>query len=164
MYLISNIIWFVLGGFVVGLAWWFAALLAAIIIIGIPWAIAAFHIGMFSFWPFGRQIVERQSGSVGAAGAALGNLIWALLAGWRLALGHLIAALLCAITIIGIPFAFQYLKLASLSFFPFGKEIADRVKVLIGVIRAGTSASRAGVLRVDFRRHVEAKRFHDSQC
>uniref|UniRef100_E6QQL4 Putative Permease of the major facilitator superfamily n=1 Tax=mine drainage metagenome TaxID=410659 RepID=E6QQL4_9ZZZZ len=123
MNLIGNIIWFVLGGFVMGLAWWFAALLAAMTIIGIPWAIAAFRIGTFSFWPFGRQIVERQSTPAGAAGAALGNLIWALLAGWWLALGHLIAAALCAVTIIGIPFAFQHLKLASLSFFPFGKEI-----------------------------------------
>ena len=123
MRLIGNLIWFVFGGFVMGLAWWFAALLAAITIVGIPWAIAAFRIGRFSFWPFGRAIVERQSSPVGAAGAALGNLIWALLAGWWLALGHLIAAMLCAVTIIGIPFAFQHLKLASLSFFPFGKEI-----------------------------------------
>ncbi len=123
MSLIGNIIWFVFGGFVMGLGWWFAALLAAITIIGIPWAIAAFRIGAFSFWPFGRQIVDRPSGSVGAAGAAVGNLVWALLAGWWLALGHLIAAVMCAVTIIGIPFAWQHLKLAMLSFFPFGKEI-----------------------------------------
>ncbi len=126
MRLIGNIIWFVLGGFIMGLAWWFAALLAAVTIIGIPWAIAAFRIGSFSFWPFGREIVERRSGPVGAAGAALGNLIWALLAGWWLALGHLVSAMLCAVTIIGIPFAFQHLKLAVLSFFPFGKEIVTR--------------------------------------
>lgn len=123
MSLIGNIIWFVFGGFVMGLGWWIAALLAAITIIGIPWAIAAFRIGAFSFWPFGRQIVDRPSGTVSAAGAAIGNLIWALLAGWWLALGHLIAAAMCAVTIIGIPFAFQHLKLAMLSFFPFGKEI-----------------------------------------
>lgn len=123
MSLIGNIIWFVFGGFVMGLGWWFAALLAAITIIGIPWAVAAFRIGAFSFWPFGRQIVDRPSGSIGAAGAAAGNLVWALLAGWWLALGHLIAAVMCAVTIIGIPFAWQHLKLAALSFFPFGKEI-----------------------------------------
>lgn len=123
MRFIGNIIWFVLGGFVMGIAWWVAALMAAITVIGIPWAIAAFRIGSFSFWPFGRQIVERESGAVVAVGAALGNLVWALLAGWWLALGHLISAVLCAITIIGIPFALQHLKLASLSFFPFGKQI-----------------------------------------
>ncbi len=126
MNLLGNILWFLLGGFFMGLAWWFTALLAAITIVGIPWAIAAFRIGLFSFWPFGRQIVERSSGPVGAAGAALGNLIWGLLAGWWLALGHLIAAVLCAITLIGIPFAFQHLKLAMLSFFPFGKDIVLR--------------------------------------
>ncbi|MGO9443746.1 MAG: YccF domain-containing protein [Thiobacillaceae bacterium] len=123
MSLIGNIIWFVLGGFVMGLAWWLAALLAAITIVGIPWAIAAFRIGSFSFWPFGREIVERPSGAAGATLSLLGNLIWALLAGWWLALGHLISAFLCAITIIGIPFALQHIKLAGLSFFPFSKEI-----------------------------------------
>ena len=123
MSLIGNVIWFVFGGFVMGLGWWFAALLAAITIVGIPWAIAAFRIGAFSFWPFGRTIVDRPSGAVGTAGAAIGNLIWALFAGWWLALGHLIAAAMYAVTIIGIPFAFQHFKLALLSFFPFGKEI-----------------------------------------
>ncbi len=123
MRLIGNLIWFVFGGFVMGLAWWLSAVLAALTIIGIPWAIAAFRIGPFSFWPFGRQIVERQSGGTGAAFSAIGNLIWALLAGWWLALGHLVSAVLCAITIIGIPFALQHIKLAGLSFFPFGKEI-----------------------------------------
>lgn len=126
MRLMGNVIWFVFGGFVMGMAWWLAALLAAVTIVGIPWAIAAFRIGSFSFWPFGREIVERPSGAAGATLSALGNLIWALLAGWWLALGHLVSAFLCAITIIGIPFALQHLKLAGLSFFPFGKEIVSR--------------------------------------
>jgi uncharacterized membrane protein YccF (DUF307 family) len=127
MRLIGNLIWFVFGGFVMGLAWWFSAVLAALTIIGIPWAIAAFRIGNFSFWPFGRQIVERQSGATEATLSAFGNLAWALLAGWWLALGHLLSAALCAITIIGIPFALQHIKLAGLSFFPFGKEIVPRI-------------------------------------
>jgi uncharacterized membrane protein YccF (DUF307 family) len=126
MSLIGNIFWFILGGFVMGLAWWFAALLAAITIVGIPWAIAAFRIGNFSFWPFGRELVERPSGAAGATFSLLGNLIWALLIGWWLALGHLVSALLCAITIIGIPFALQHVKLAGLSIFPYGKEIVSR--------------------------------------
>jgi uncharacterized membrane protein YccF (DUF307 family) len=123
MRLIGNLIWFVFGGFIMGLAWWASALVAAITIIGIPWAIAAFRIGSFTFWPFGRQIVERRSGMTGATFSLFANLVWALLAGWWLALGHLVAAVLCALTIIGIPFAFQHLKLVGLSFFPFGKEI-----------------------------------------
>jgi uncharacterized membrane protein YccF (DUF307 family) len=123
MRLIGNILWFILGGFVMGLAWWFTALLCAITIIGIPWAIAAFRIGVFSFWPFGRKVADKPAGAVGGGFSALGNLIWAILFGWWLALGHLVSAVLCGITIIGIPFALQHIKLAGLAFFPYGKEI-----------------------------------------
>ncbi len=118
MRLIGNILWLVLGGFLMGLAWWFAALLCAITIVGIPWAIAAFRIGTFSFWPFGRRVEDKSEGALAAGLSAAGNLIWALLFGWWLALGHLVSAVLCAVTIIGIPFAIQHLKLAALSFFP----------------------------------------------
>lgn len=123
MRLLGNILWFILGGFIMGLAWWFTALLCAITIVGIPWALAAFRIGAFSFWPFGRQVADKPAGTVGSGISALGNLIWALLFGWWLALGHLMSAVLCAITIIGIPFALQHVKLAGLAFFPYGKEI-----------------------------------------
>lgn len=123
MRLLGNILWFILGGFIMGLAWWFTALLCAITIVGIPWALAAFRIGAFSFWPFGRQVTDKPAGTVGSGISALGNLIWALLFGWWLALGHLMSAVLCAITIIGIPFALQHVKLAGLAFFPYGKEI-----------------------------------------
>lgn len=119
MRLLGNIIWFVLGGFAMGLAWWMAAVIYAITIIGIPWAIASFRIGAFTFWPFGREIVDKPSGSM----SIIGNILWIILSGWWLALGHLISAVLCAITIIGIPFAIQHLKLAGLSFAPFGKQI-----------------------------------------
>ncbi|MDD2677310.1 MAG: YccF domain-containing protein, partial [Methylacidiphilaceae bacterium] len=107
MRLLGNILWFVFGGLVMGLGWWFAALLDAITLIGIPWAIAAFRIGAFSFWPFGREVVEKPSGAVGKTLSLLGNVIWILLCGWWLALGHLVSAALCALTIIGIPFALQ---------------------------------------------------------
>ncbi|MDD4886004.1 MAG: YccF domain-containing protein [Thiomonas sp.] len=123
MRLLGNILWFILGGFVMGLAWWFTALICAITIIGIPWAIAAFRIGAFSFWPFGRKVADKPAGAVGGGFSAMGNLIWAILFGWWLALGHLVSAVLCAITIIGIPFALQHIKLAGLAFFPYGKEI-----------------------------------------
>lgn len=123
MRLIGNIIWLVFGGLFMGLAWWLAALFCAVSIIGIPWAIAAYRIGAFSFWPFGRRIVDKPAGAVAATFSALGNLLWALLFGWWLALGHLISAVFCAVTIIGIPFALQHVKLAGLSFFPYGKDI-----------------------------------------
>jgi uncharacterized membrane protein YccF (DUF307 family) len=123
MRLIGNIVWLIFGGLYMGLAWWLAALLCALSIVGIPWAIAAFRIGAFSFWPFGRRIADKQGGAMAATFGALGNLVWALLFGWWLALGHLLSAALCAITIIGIPFALQHIKLAGLSFLPYGKDI-----------------------------------------
>ncbi len=127
MRLLGNIIWLIFGGLLMAIAWWVAALLCSITIVGIPWAIAAFRIGTFSFWPFGRRVVDKPEGTVAGAFSALGNLVWAVLFGWWLALGHLVAALACAATIIGIPFALQHLKLAGLSFFPYGKDIAPIV-------------------------------------
>lgn len=123
MRLLGNLLWFVFGGFVTGLAWWVAGLLAAITIIGIPFAIAAFRIGTFSFWPFGREIIDRPDSEARELLVLVGNIVWILLGGIWLALGHLFFALLLAITIIGIPFAVQHVKLARLSLTPYGKEI-----------------------------------------
>lgn len=128
--LIGNILWFVLGGVFMGLAWWLVGLLAAITIVGLPWARACFVIGQFSFWPFGREAVNRRwltgredlgTGPLGM----LGNIIWLLLAGWWLALGHIASAIADAITIIGIPFAVQHVKLAVIALWPIGVRIVD---------------------------------------
>lgn len=127
MRLLGNIIWLLFGGLATGIGWWLAGLLAAITIIGIPFSIAAFRIGTFSFWPFGREIVERpESGEGRKLLILLGNIIWIVLGGIWLALAHLFFALLLAITIIGIPFAVQHLKLAQLSLTPYGKMIVSR--------------------------------------
>jgi uncharacterized membrane protein YccF (DUF307 family) len=123
MRLLGNIIWLLFGGLATALGWWVAGLLAAITIIGIPFAIAAFRIGAFTFWPFGRDIVDRPESEERKALVLVGNVIWILLGGIWLALGHLLFALLLAITIIGIPFAVQHLKLARLSLTPYGKMI-----------------------------------------
>jgi uncharacterized membrane protein YccF (DUF307 family) len=123
MRLLGNLIWFVFGGFVTGLAWWVAGLVAAITIVGIPFSIAAFRIGSFSFWPFGREIIDRPESEARGLLVLVGNVVWILLGGIWLALGHLFFALLLGITIIGIPFAVQHLKLARLSLMPYGKEI-----------------------------------------
>lgn len=123
MRLVGNLVWFVLGGFVAGLSWWLAALACAVTIIGIPFAIAAFRIGALVFWPFGRQVVDRPSGSAGEVLGLLGNIVWIVLGGWWLALQHLVWAVLFGVTIIGIPFAIQHFKLAGLSLTPFGKSI-----------------------------------------
>lgn len=123
MRVLGNIIWLVFGGFAAGLAWWVAGLLAAITIIGIPFSIAAFRIGAFTFWPFGRDIVDRPENPEARLLILIGNVLWILLGGLWLALSHLLLALLFAVTIIGIPFALQHLKLARLSLMPYGKEI-----------------------------------------
>jgi uncharacterized membrane protein YccF (DUF307 family) len=125
-----NFLWFILGGWLMGLAWWFAAVLLALTIVGMPWSIAALRIGSFSFFPFGREVIDkralegREAPATGAWRFAL-NVIWFLLGGWYLALGHLIAAVVFAITIIGLPFAVQHLKLAGLSLAPVGKEVVS---------------------------------------
>jgi uncharacterized membrane protein YccF (DUF307 family) len=127
MRLLGNLIWLVFGGFVTGIGWWVAGLLAAITIIGIPFSIAAFRIGSFSFWPFGREVVDRpEPGEARRLIVLLGNIVWILLGGIWLAVAHLFFALLLAITIIGIPFAVQHLKLAHISLTPYGKMIVVR--------------------------------------
>ena len=126
MRLLGNIIWLLFGGLATGIGWWVAGVLAAITIIGIPFAIAAFRIGAFSFWPFGREIVDRPESEGMKLLILLGNIVWILLGGIWLALAHLFFALLLAITIIGIPFAVQHLKLAHLSLTPYGKMIVTR--------------------------------------
>ncbi len=124
MRLLGNLLWFIFGGFAMGLGWWLAGILAALTIVGIPYAIAAFRIGTFSFWPFGREIVDKpERGEAGKVLSLLGNIVWIVFGGLWLALGHLILALILAVTIIGIPFAVQHLKLAHLSLTPYGKSI-----------------------------------------
>ena len=127
---LGNILWFILGGALMGLAWWLASITALLTIVGIPWAKACFVIGQFSFFPFGKKAVARNELSkkedvgTGALGV-FGNVIWFILAGWWLAIGHLISALACFITIIGIPLGLQHLKLAELAVFPIGKTIVS---------------------------------------
>jgi uncharacterized membrane protein YccF (DUF307 family) len=128
--LILNIIWVLLGGFFMGLAWFLYGILAAITIIGIPWAKACFTIGWFVIWPFGRMAVSREwvTGEddigTGVLGM-LGNIIWFIFAGFWLAIGHLVLALGYFITIIGIPFGMQHIKFIGISMLPIGKTIVD---------------------------------------
>jgi uncharacterized membrane protein YccF (DUF307 family) len=129
--LLFNILWFVLGGFVMGVLWWLAGLLCFVSIIGIPFGRSCFVIGEMAFWPFGQDAVNRRyinryddigTGTFGT----LGNIIWFLCFGIWLALGHLAHALLCFISIIGIPFGLQHVKLALLTLAPIGKTVVSR--------------------------------------
>jgi uncharacterized membrane protein YccF (DUF307 family) len=105
--------------------WLIAALIMVITIIGIPWARAAVTIALYTLLPFGHTVIERPSGVGSGLLGFLGNLIWLVLAGWWLALGHLIAAICFAITIIGLPFAWAHLKLAGLALWPIGKDVVS---------------------------------------
>jgi uncharacterized membrane protein YccF (DUF307 family) len=128
---IGNFLWFIFGGFFMGLAWWFFGILAFITIIGIPWGKACFVIGQFTFLPFGREAVSRnvltQKDDIGTGTLGfIGNVIWFIFAGVWLAIGHIGSALACFITIIGIPFGIQHLKLAVISLAPIGKTIVSK--------------------------------------
>jgi uncharacterized membrane protein YccF (DUF307 family) len=125
---ILNVLWLVLGGIFMGLGWILAGVIMALTIIGLPWARSCFVIAGLAFWPFGKMIVDRQyvqgfhdvgTGPLGF----VGNVIWFVCAGWWLAVGHIVSAFANAVTIIGIPFAVQHLKLALLSLAPVGKTV-----------------------------------------
>ena len=126
--LLLNVLWIVFGGLWMAAGWMIAAIIMAITIIGLPWAWSAFNIAFYTLLPFGQKAVSRaeytgqEDIGTGPFGL-LGNIIWLVLAGWWLALGHLITAILLAITIIGIPFAWAHLKLAGLALWPIGKMI-----------------------------------------
>ena len=128
---IANLLWFLLGGALMGLGWWLVGLLAFVSIIGIPWGRACFVIGQFAFFPFGREAVSRErlsgQGDVGTgAFGTLGNILWFLFAGLWLAIGHIMTAAACFVTIIGIPFGIQHVKLAGIALAPIGKTIVSK--------------------------------------
>jgi uncharacterized membrane protein YccF (DUF307 family) len=120
MRLILNLIWLVLCGFWMALGYLFAALVMFILIITIPFALQALKLASFAFWPFGRTLVDRPDAG---APSVIGNVIWFVLAGWWLALGHLITGVLLCVTIIGIPLGVANFKLIPVSLWPFGREI-----------------------------------------
>jgi uncharacterized membrane protein YccF (DUF307 family) len=126
--ILLNILWLLLGGVWMAAGWAVAAIIMAITIIGLPWARAAFNIAIYTLLPFGQRAVRRDlvtgEHDVGTGLLGLiGNLIWLVLAGWWLALGHLVTAVILAVTIIGIPFAWAHLKLAGIALWPIGKAI-----------------------------------------
>ena len=128
MTLALNLLWLICGGFLMGCAWLIAAVVMFISIIGIPWGRAAFNIAVYTFFPFGNEAISRYEltgrEDIGTGPLGLiGNLIWLLLAGWWLALGHIVTAVVLAVTIIGIPFAWAHVKLAGIALWPIGKVI-----------------------------------------
>jgi uncharacterized membrane protein YccF (DUF307 family) len=128
MSLLLNVLWIVFGGAWMAVGWVIAAVIMAITIVGFPWARAALNIAAYILLPFGKKAVSRaeytgeEDLGTGLLGF-VGNLIWLVLAGWWLALGHLVTAIILAVTIVGIPFAWAHLKLAGVALWPIGKMI-----------------------------------------
>ena len=122
MRLLLNVIWLVFGGLVMAFGYAVVALVMFILIITIPFGVASARIALFCLWPFGRTIVRRPDAG---AGSTIGNIIWFVLAGWWLAIGHVITGVLMCITIIGIPLGLANFKLIPVSLTPFGREIID---------------------------------------
>jgi uncharacterized membrane protein YccF (DUF307 family) len=120
MRLIGNVIWFVFSGVWIFIAYTFAAILCFLLIITIPFGVAALRIAFFGLWPFGRAVVP-QPGK--GAGSTLGNIIWFIIGGWYLTLLHILAGTLLCLTIIGIPLGIGNFKMITVSLRPFGREI-----------------------------------------
>lgn len=121
MSLLGNIIWLIFGGLITGLGYILGGLGLCLTIVGIPFGLQSIKLGVAVFAPFGKDMVETEN-----ANSVLGlifNVLWLVLFGWPIALAHLTSAAVLAITIIGIPFAYQHLKLIPLSLLPFGRDL-----------------------------------------
>ena len=123
MNLLLNLVWLILGGFIVVLAYLLGGIVLCLTIVGIPFGVACFKLAGLAVAPFGREIREKEP--PGGAVAVIMNVIWIILPGLELATFHLLMALLLAITIVGLPLAAQHLKMTRLALLPFGFEVRD---------------------------------------
>lgn len=119
---ILNVIWLILSGVWLFIGYALAGIILCILIVTIPWGIASFRIAGYALWPFGRQIIEKPRGGVGAF---LGNVVWVVLAGWWLAIGHIVSGIALCVTIIGIPMGIADFKMVPISLMPLGKDIVS---------------------------------------
>jgi uncharacterized membrane protein YccF (DUF307 family) len=122
MRLILNVIWLVLAGFWMAVGYAVAGIICCILIITIPWGIASFRIANYALWPFGREVVDKPGAG---AGSLLGNVVWIIVAGLWLAIGHIVTGIALCVTIIGIPLGIANFKLVKVSLVPLGKEIVE---------------------------------------
>ncbi|MEU4738831.1 YccF domain-containing protein [Actinosynnema sp. NPDC023658] len=120
MRLILNLIWLVLSGFWLAVGYAVAGVVCCVLIITIPWGLASFRIANYALWPFGRTVVDRPDAG---APSLLGNVVWIVVAGIWLAIGHVVTGVLLCVTIIGIPLGVANFKLVPVSLMPLGKEI-----------------------------------------
>ena len=120
---ILNVLWLVFSGFWLFLGYMFAAAIMCILIVTIPWGIASARIGVYALWPFGKTVVDKQTAGLGSL---LGNIIWVVLAGWWIAVEHIVSGVLLCVTIIGIPFGIANFKMVPVALLPIGKVIVDK--------------------------------------
>lgn len=118
---IGNVIWLVFGGLIAALGYIIGGLLLCVTIIGIPFGLQSIKIGIATLTPFGKEVVEAERAN--STLRTIFNVVWLVLFGWEIAIAHLISALVLAVSIIGIPFAKQHIKLIPLSLFPFGRQL-----------------------------------------
>ncbi|MFD2078021.1 Uncharacterized membrane protein YccF, DUF307 family [Actinopolymorpha cephalotaxi] len=122
MRLILNVIWLIFGGLWLALGYAVAGVVLCVLIITIPFGVAAFRMANYTLWPFGRTLADKPDAG---AGSLIGNVLWLILAGWWLALAHIVTGVTQCLTIIGIPLGLANFKLVPISLFPMGKEIVD---------------------------------------
>lgn len=123
MRFLLNVVWLLFAGFWLALAYALAALLSVVFVVTIPFALPALRLAGYALWPFGRVVVTKPSAGTGSA---VVNVVWFLVAGWWLALAHVLSAAALAATIIGIPLALADLKMALLAVAPYGRQVVDR--------------------------------------
>jgi len=121
MRLLGNILWFIFGGVLIGLGHIVGGILLCLTLVGIPFGIQAFKLGVASFAPFGKEVVERSEAN--SPLRVIFNILWIVLFGWEIAVAHVLLGVALALTLVGIPFALQHLKLVPLALLPFGRDL-----------------------------------------
>jgi uncharacterized membrane protein YccF (DUF307 family) len=134
-----NIIWLVLAGFWMFVGYLIAAVLLAITIVGLPFAKQSLKLGGYALWPFGRALIQSPTRHKGLS--VIGNVLWFVLAGWWLALGHLVTGVALCLTIIGIPLGIADIKMAGAALVPFGRTVVSARELNAGLIAASSTVT-----------------------
>jgi uncharacterized membrane protein YccF (DUF307 family) len=130
-----NVIWLLFGGLLLALGYAIAGLVCFVLVVTIPFGVAAFRMANYALWPFGRTVVPKPSAGIVSAA---GNVVWFIVAGWWLALGHLVAAIAQFITVIGIPLGVANIKLIPVALFPLGHRVVEIDELAAADRAAGT--------------------------
>ena len=129
MRFILNVLWFIFGsGFLLGIAYGLAALICFVLVVTIPFGVAAGRLALYSLWPFGRTVVPKPGAGVASG---LANILWVVVAGWWLALTHIVTGIAQCVTIIGIPFGIANFKLVPVAFWPLGQQVIEADQVTL---------------------------------